>query len=210
MKCLTTFLSIAGYALLTVSTSVFALDKSLITKSWMKTPFELYLDPQEAYNLKMSKPDKVIFLDARSPAELHFTGMPETADINIPYTFSSTQWKMKRDGIHGTFKRVNNYNFTETVENYIQANGFNKNSPIIIQCTSGVRAPYAARALHKTGFTKVYIQVEGFEGRKVKSGPNKGKRVVDGWKNAGLPWSYNLLPHKMYFNYDDTLELIDD
>lgn len=175
----------------------------------MKTPFELYLDPQEAYDLKMSNPHKVIFIDSRSQAELHFSGMPETADVNIPYTFSTTKWKMKRDGIHGTFRRRNNFYFTEAVENYIEINGFTKNSPIIIQCTSGVRAPYAAKALHNAGFSKVYIQVEGYEGGKAKSGPNKGKRVVDGWKNAGLPWSYHLLPKKMYFNYDDVLDATD-
>lgn len=197
-------------ALFAVTSTAMALDKSLITKYWMKTPFELYLTPQEAYDLKTSEPDKVIFIDARSQAELHFTGMPETADVNIPYTFSTNQWKMKRDGIHGTFKRINNFYFTEAVENYIGTNGFTKDSPIIIQCATGTRAPYAAKALHTVGFTKVYIDVEGFVGKKAKSGPNKGQRVVDGWKNAGLPWSHNLLPKKMYFNYDDMPDEFED
>lgn len=188
---------------LTVSFAVNALDKSLITKSWMKTPFELYLTPKEAYDLKTANPDTVIFIDARSQSELHFTGMPETADVNIPYTFATSQWKMKRDGIYGTFRRVNNYYFTEAVENYIEANGFTKDTPIIVQCATGTRAPYAAKALHTVGFTQVYIDVEGYVGKKAKSGPNKGQRTVNGWKNAGLPWSHNLLPKKMYFNYDD-------
>ncbi len=197
-------------ALLAVSFATLALDKSLITKSWMKTPFELYLTPKEAYELKTASPNKVIFIDARSQAELHFTGMPESADVNIPYTFSTTQWKMKRDGIHGTFRRKNNFYFTEAVENYIEANGFTRDTAIIIQCATGTRAPYAAKALHTVGFTKVYIDVEGFVGKKAKSGPNKGQRVVDGWKNADLPWSHNLLPEKMYFNYDDELLGIED
>lgn len=203
MKHLSFLISQVGLALLMVTSSATAIDKSLITKSWMKTPFELYLNPQEAYDLKMSKPDEVIFIDARSLAEVRFTGMPETADVNIPYTFTTSQWKMKRDGIHGTFKRRNNYYFTEAIENYIAAHNFSKDTSIIIQCTSGIRAPYAAKALHNAGFSNVYIQVEGFEGRKAKSGPNKGKRTVNGWKNAGLPWSYYMLPEKMYFNYDD-------
>lgn len=192
-----------------ICSTAFAIDKSEITQSWMKTPFELYLNPQEAYDLKTSRPNEVIFIDARSQAELHFTGMPETADVNIPYTFETTNWKMKRDGVHGTFKRKNNFYFTEAVENYLEINNFTKDSPIIIQCTSNSRVPYAARALYNAGFTQVYIQVEGYEGVKAKSGPNKGKRLVNGWKNAGLPWSYNLLPEKMYFNYDDELHPTD-
>jgi hypothetical protein len=26
--------------------------------------------------------------------------------------------------------------------------------------------------------------------------------VVAGWKNEGLPWSYDLIAAKMYFNFD--------
>jgi hypothetical protein len=29
-----------------------------------------------------------------------------------------------------------------------------------------------------------------------KDGPQAGKRVVNGWKNAGLPWSYQLEKEK--------------
>ena len=57
-------------------------------------------------------------------------------------------------------------------------------------------------ALHEAGFKKVYTQVEGFEGIKAKEGENKGKRLVAGWKNEGLPWSYDLPASKMYFNFD--------
>jgi hypothetical protein len=30
-----------------------------------------------------------------------------------------------------------------------------------------------------------------------KDGPNKGKRAVNGWKNIGLPWSYNVDQNKV-------------
>ena len=42
----------------------------------------------------------------------------------------------------------------------------------------------------RRGYRNVYTMVDGFEGRKAKSGPLKGARVVNGWKNSGLPWSY--------------------
>jgi hypothetical protein len=40
--------------------------------------------------------------------------------------------------------------------------------------------------------------VDGYEGDKVKDGAQKGQRLVNGWKNTGLPWSYQLEKTKMY------------
>jgi len=68
-------------------------------------------------------------------------------------------------------------------------------------CQSGGRGPLAAKKLHQAGYEKVYFQVEGFEGIKAKEGPDKGKRVIAGWKHDGLPWSYKLPADKMYFNF---------
>ena len=92
--------------------------------------------------------------------------------------------------------------FQQAVQNALATRGLDKTSPVIIMCTSGSRAPYAARALHEAGFAEVYTQVEGFEGIKAQSGADKGKRVIAGWKREGLPWSYELLTAKMYFNFD--------
>ena len=77
----------------------------------------------------------------------------------------------------------------------------NTDNPVIIMCASGNRAPFAVKALYEAGFKEVYSQVEGFEGIRAKSGKDKGKRTVSGWKVAGLPWSYDLIPEKMYFNF---------
>ena len=59
-----------------------------------------------------------------------------------------------------------------------------------------------ARARHRRqdrlaedGFTQVHSVVDGFEGDMSKD----GRRSVNGWKNAGLPWSYKLDKAKMYF-----------
>ena len=40
--------------------------------------------------------------------------------------------------------------------------------------------------------------VDGFEGDTVKDGEKKNWRLVNGWKNSGLPWSYALNKAKMY------------
>lgn len=190
------------FAMLFASTSTFAFDKSELTKKWQHTPFELYLDAQEAFDMKKAAPEKVLLLDVRNQAEIHYTGIPDIVDANIPYRFDSSKWKMKNKGIYGTFKKPLNPNFTAAVINVLKAKNLTKDSPVIIMCSSGTRAPFAAKLLYKAGFTRVYTQVEGFEGIRAKQGEYKGKRIINGWKVKGLPWTYDLIPEKMYFNFE--------
>jgi rhodanese-related sulfurtransferase len=71
-------------------------------------------------------------------------------------------------------------------------------------CRSGSRSAKAANLLAKAGYKKVYNIYDGFEGDKVKDTSSyfKGKRMVNGWKNSGNPWSYKgdetliYTPHK--------------
>lgn len=44
--------------------------------------------------------------------------------------------------------------------------------------------------------------VDGVEGDKVKDTENVffGKRMKNGWKNSGLPWTYDLNPNLMYLD----------
>lgn len=186
---------------LAVFTNVNAYDKSKLTKKWQHTPFDLYLDAQEAFDMKSANPDKVLLLDVRNQAEIHYTGIPDIVDANIPYRFDSTEWKMKKNSPYGTFKKPKNPDYVAAVENVLKAKNMNKENPVIIMCASGSRAPFAVKALHEAGFKEVYSQVEGFEGVRAKQGEDKGKRVVSGWKVRNLPWSYDLLPEKMYFNF---------
>lgn len=183
------------------STPVLAVDKSLL-KNWQRTSLGLYLTAQEAYDMKVADPEKVLFLDVRNRAEIHYTGMAGVVDANIPYRFDSIDWKMKKNGVYGSFKKPKNPDFVDAVKMLLQSRALSKDTPIIIMCASGSRTPFAVRALIKADFTKVYAQLEGFGGVRAKSGSKEGQRVVAGWKVAGLPWSYDLLPEKMYFNFD--------
>jgi rhodanese-related sulfurtransferase len=49
----------------------------------------------------------------------------------------------------------------------------------------------AVEMLAQAGFRNAYTVVDGFEGDRNTnpSSPNYGKRTVNGWKNAGLPWT---------------------
>jgi rhodanese-related sulfurtransferase len=192
-------LLIAAIGMITPLT-VAAVDKSEVRKRW-HTPYDLYLSAREAYELKTSRPDQVTFIDVRTRPEVHYIGIADQIDANVPYQFDTTVWRTKSDGIHGYFRKKRNPDFEAAVENVLKSRGLDKTSPIIIMCTSGSRAPLAAYALHKAGFKEVYTQVEGFEGIKAKSGEHKGKRLVAGWKHEGLPWSYDFVAAKMYFNF---------
>jgi hypothetical protein len=48
------------------------------------------------------------------------------------------------------------------------------------------------------GYSKAYTVVDGYEGDKVKEGEYKDQRLVNGWKNANLPWTYKLPEEKVY------------
>jgi rhodanese-related sulfurtransferase len=161
-----------------------------------QTPQALYLTATEAYDLKLNNPDEVYFIDVRTQPEVEFLGMPTIADTNIPYmTNDLDEW----DSEKGHFKKIPNSNFALAVEEKIQEAGLNKDNAIILMCRSGTRSAKAAALLNKLGYTKAYTVVDGYEGDKAKEGPHKGQRVVDGWKNADLPWTYKLSEDKMYF-----------
>ena len=178
-----------------------AADASVVKTKW-HTPFGLYLGPQEAYEMKLADPAGVLFVDVRSRAELQFVGYPDLIDANIPiFLFQGYEWKPKADGVHGSFRKQYNEDFVAAMDRLLAASGKDKSTPVILMCQSGSRAPIAAEALHEAGYKRVYTQYQGFEGVKAKEGPDSGKRVVNGWRNAGLPWIYRLETAKMYFNF---------
>jgi rhodanese-related sulfurtransferase len=71
---------------------------------------------------------------------------------------------------------------------------------ILVMCRSGQRSGPAVNKLAEAGYAKVYNVVDGFEGDAVTDtdSPDFGRRVKDGWKVAGLPWSYALDPVLVY------------
>ena len=101
-----------------------AYDESDLTKKWQKTPYDLYLGAQEAYDMKTSNPEKVLLLDVRNEADIHYTGIPDTADANIPYRFDSNEWKMKKKGNFGTFKMTKKPDFV-AAKNVLTAKNMN-------------------------------------------------------------------------------------
>jgi len=157
-----------------------------------------YLTPKQAYDLKKANPGKVAFFDIRTRAEAMYVGWPGDADALVPYVEHPeimSEWDEKRH----MYKLEPNQNFVPEFERRLQAMGLDKSATIILICRSGDRSSKAQDRLRDAGYTKVYSVPEGFEGDLAKDGDKAGQRAVNGWKNAGLPWTYKLDKAKMYF-----------
>jgi len=165
-------------------------------KAKKQTTLGLYMTPNEAYKFMEDNDDKATFIDVRSRAEVNFLGMATVANANVPY-MKLAEWYSWNAKKHN-FNMELNSEFAANVESRVKERGLNKDDPIILICRSGSRSSKAANLLATLGYTKVYSIPEGYEGDKSKATATKGQRIVNGWKNAGLPWSYNLMVSKMY------------
>jgi len=152
----------------------------------------LYLSAPEAYKMKSEGGAKVLFIDIRTKGEFQFVGTPTLVDQNIPY--------MEIDDLAGWDKKNNRYtmspnsDFVGAVSALATRMNLGKSDPIVLICRSGDRSSRAADLLQEAGYTMVYSVVDGFEGD--MSGA--GRRDVNGWKNANLPWTYKITEAQAY------------
>lgn len=191
-------------ACLAVAGVAFASDWPAGSTDWNKLPevkrskLGLYLTPQQAYEMKKKDPRHVALFDIRTRAEAMYVGWPMDADALVPYVEHPemmTEWDEKRF----MYKLEPNSDFVPELERRLAAMGLGKDATIILMCRSGDRSSKAADRLQMSGYTRVYSVAEGFEGDTAKDGEKLGQRVVNGWKNADLPWTYKLDKAKMYF-----------
>ncbi len=182
---------IGAIALLTAALPVIAGEFDSVPEK-KATALKLYMHPKDAL-ARVTGPDsgKTLFIDIRTPQEAMFVGMASAVDANIPYMVMPElpEWDAKKNA----YKLVPNSNFLTAVTAKLEAKGLSKNDMVILMCRSGDRSATAANLLAKAGFTQVYSVLEGFEGDMSK----EGRRAVNGWKNDGLPWSYELSKDKM-------------
>jgi len=135
------------------------------------------ISSREAYD-RLLKDPAIRLVDVRSIAEYCLVGHPEMA-ANVPLTF----WDEKAQ----TF--VPNERFLEDLKAR-----FRPQETLIFICRSGGRSLRAARLAREAGFAEVSSVKDSFEGR-----PDaKGLRTIDGWKNSGLPYTYEVRKELMY------------
>jgi rhodanese-related sulfurtransferase len=156
-----------------------------------QTLLGLYVTAREAYEMWKAEPAGVTILDVRTPEEFLFVGHPAMA-WKIPIATQSYEWDADKE----QFPLQLTADFVDRVRGVAKPD-----DTIMVMCRSGGRSAIAANMLAKAGFTKVYNIVDGMEGDSVTDPASvfQGQRLVNGWKNAGCPWTYALTPDRLRF-----------
>jgi rhodanese-related sulfurtransferase len=155
-----------------------------------QTRLGLYLNAGQAWEKWTASPETIHIIDVRTPAEYLFVGHAPMA-VNIPIRFLGDTYTTE------AMKPVMpiNDNFIAEVKKR-----FKKTDTILVMCRSGGRGATAVDLMAEAGFQKVYNIIDGFEGDKLKdpASYHNGKRILNGWKNSGAPWTYKLEQDQVY------------
>lgn len=145
-----------------------------------------YVTAQEAYEMWKSGPEKVKILDCRTPQEYVYVGHAPMA-YNIPSKLWTGKWNEEKK----EFALEDNPDFEARAKKI-----FKTDDTILVMCRSGHRSAESVNRLAEAGFTNAYNIVDGFEGDKIKDEESyyNGKRMKNGWRNSGAPWTYDLDP----------------
>jgi len=154
-----------------------------------QTTLGLYATASEAYAQWQADPAGVSVLDVRTPEEYVFVGHAEMA-WNVPFKLQTYQW----DESGKKLPMKDNPEFLDRAKEL-----FKPGDRVYVMCRSGGRSAMAVNALAKAGYTQIYSIIDGMEGDMVHDPASvyDGKRMKNGWKNAGLPWTYKVDPEKM-------------
>jgi rhodanese-related sulfurtransferase len=154
-----------------------------------QTTLGLYVTAKEAYEKWKTDPEKVKVLDVRTQEEYLYIGHPAMA-WNIPIFFQSYDWDAEKKH----FPMKPNSDFLQKIKEVFQPDDI-----ILVTCRSGGRSAMAVNQLAEAGFKNVYNITDGFEGDMVKDSESvfMGQRMINGWKNSGLPWTYSINPKLM-------------
>ncbi|HEX9021657.1 MAG TPA: rhodanese-like domain-containing protein [Nitrospirota bacterium] len=147
-------------------------------------PVERNIDAVTAY--RMSIAQKAPIVDVRTVQEYQFVGHVQNA-YHIP-AFVWGKWDEQKK----TFGTEPNPDFVKQFTSVFP----DKKAAIIVMCRSGHRSGKAIKLLLQAGYTNLYQMWEGFEGIAItdKELPSYGKKIVDGWKNRGLPYTWDMDP----------------
>jgi len=148
-------------------------------------PVDNNIDVNTAFRMATTK--KVPVIDVRTIQEYQFVGHIPFA-YNIPVQVWGEKWDEKKN----CFALDQNSGFISNFERIFP----DKSAAYIISCRSGHRSTKAIDALAKDGYTNLYNMWEGFEGAAVKDKelPSFDQKVGEGWKNKGLPFTWNIDP----------------
>ena len=163
-----------------------------------QTSLGLYLTAKEAHGKWQAEPKNVTILDVRTTEEYLFVGHAPMA-WNVPLMSQTHEW----DADKNNFAMKPNPDFIDQVKEFAQPS-----DTILVMCRSGGRSAMAVNKLAEAGFTSVYNITDGMEGDAVKDPGSvyQGQRLRNGWKNSGIPWTYQPDPERMRFVAKETKE----
>lgn len=153
-----------------------------------QTKAGLYLTAAEAGQALEAR-DDLILIDVRTPEETMLIGYADATDANIPFLMfdPGLAFDDEKDG----YRMQPNPAFVALVQAYLARPESAAKTTLLVMCRSGDRSAKAVDALNDAGIdARIYSVIDGFEGDKDDS----GLRSVNGWRNAGLPWSYKVTP----------------
>ncbi len=145
--------------------------------------------PTEAMKMTLEDEKHTFIVDVRTRPEYNYIGHPTMA-YNVPVNFWTG--KMDEKGGEVWYQLQENTDFGKNL-----LMRFNpETDSLIFMCRSGERSCQAVQQAIKAGFKpeKLFNMLGGFEGDKVKNkfSAFNGQRKLGGWRNEGLPWTYNL------------------
>jgi rhodanese-related sulfurtransferase len=154
-----------------------------------QTSLGLYLTAQEAYEKWKESPETVKIIDVRTTEEYLFVGHAEMA-WNIPSMLQTYEWDANKKKL----PMKPNPEFVAQVKEIAKPS-----DTLLVMCRSGGRSALAVNRLAEAEFRSVYNIIDGMEGDTVDDPVSvfHDKRMKNGWKNSGLPWTYELVPERM-------------
>ncbi len=146
----------------------------------------LYITAAEAGRVLEDKAN-VALIDVRTPSETMLIGYPVAAAANIPSKLIDPD--LEFNAKKGVYMMVDNPTFVAEMQAWLASDAAAGIDTLMIMCRSGSRSAAAIGKLVEAGVdVTLYNVVDGFEGDK----NDTGVRAVNGWRNAGLPWTYKV------------------
>lgn len=151
--------------------------------------------PSQAFAMINENPEHTFIVDVRTRAEYELVGHPVGAYL-IPYLFLTDDLREKKG--KWEYGKSVNPNFKKD----LLARFDPKTDTLLFMCRSGKRSCGSVKDAISAGWPtqRVFNILGGFEGDKIadKSSSFNGQRVLGGWRNEGLAWTYSLKKELLY------------
>ena len=146
----------------------------------------LYISAAEAGRV-LEDHDNAALIDVRTPSEIMLIGYATPTAASIPAQYVDPE--IAEASKNGTYEMMENPDFEAEFQAWLASDSARDVEILLISCRSGSRSAAAIERLVEAGVDlTLYSVVDGFEGDK----NDDGVRNVNGWRNAGLPWTYKI------------------